>query len=213
MDIESCSSPFRHWLIRGAIPEGTWRSAAQSIPSADWDGWVRYENDLERKRTTRGGHQALPTPARDLFAGLTGFGFVAFLGHLTGIPDLTPDPLLWGGGLHIADPGDHLAPHLDFAVHPKSPGHIRRLNLVLFLCDVWEEEWGGEFQLCDSSGAVVKAILPEPGLAIIWEASDAAYHATAKVTGPRERPTAACYYLTPLPAATTRTRAMFLPTR
>lgn len=213
MQVECCSAPFRHWLLRGVIPPEVLAAARAAVPEADWPGWVRYANDVEQKRTTRNGLADLPPTAGDLFRGLCGWGFVSFLRHLTGVPELLSDPSLWGAGLHVSDPGDYLSPHLDFDAHPRMPGCRRRLNLVAFLNERWEVAWGGAFQLCSAAGEPVKEIHPEPGLVVVWEASDVSYHAATEVTGPESRLTAACYYMAPAPKPATRTRALFVPRR
>jgi hypothetical protein len=206
------SWPFRHWIIDGVIPEQLLKDSFHSLPAADWPGWVRYNNDCERKRTANDLYN-LTGPVRQLFEGLNGWGWLAFLRRLTSIAELQNDPTLHGAGIHISDPGDFLSAHIDFALHPKAPLFERRLNLVLFLTE-WRREWGGEFELFDDEGReVLKTVSPAFNRAVIWEPTDTAFHGTAEVRGPAPRVTAAVYYLSPARGGVTRKRALFVPRR
>jgi Rps23 Pro-64 3,4-dihydroxylase Tpa1-like proline 4-hydroxylase len=127
--------------------------------------------------------------------------------------EIRPDPDLYGGGIHVTDPGGYLTSHLDYALHPT--GLERRINLVLFLNETWQPGWGGAFALYDRSGKKqVKEILPEPGLTIVWEAGDLSFHGTRQVSHNADpRVTAACYYLAPPRLGCCRPCALFTPFR
>ena len=44
--------------------------------------------------------------------------FLQFLKDLTGIPNLIPDPHLWGGGCHKIENGGRLNLHVDYNINP-----------------------------------------------------------------------------------------------
>ena len=77
--------------------------------------------------------------------------FVSWLGDLTGIPDLMPDPSLEGGGMHQTQAGGFLNIHADFTMHHHRENWRRRCNLILYLSEGWMEEWGGHL----SCGTVI----------------------------------------------------------
>lgn len=72
--------------------------------------------------------------------------FIAFLERLTGIAGLRFDPDYYGGGTHESLHGEGLLPHIDFNYFPGSSWY-RRLNLLLYLNQKWEESWGGNLDL------------------------------------------------------------------
>lgn len=202
------------WAIDDVTSPALLDAVASGIPGADWPHWVRYNNDIERKRTTRDVWRLNDAACR-LFAWLASAEWVQRLEQLSGISGLFPDPTLHGGGLHVSGNGGYLGRHLDYALHPRI-GLERRVNVVLFLTPQWREEWGGALQFWDDSAEnVLASYLPRFGRAVIWENSDIAYHSAARVTCPPsiERVTAAAYYLTRPREGVTRKRALFVPDR
>lgn len=72
--------------------------------------------------------------------------FLGALETLTGIRGLIPDPYMIGGGLHCTANGGYLKVHADFDCHPRFK-LSRRLNVLLYLNENWESEWGGQIEL------------------------------------------------------------------
>ena len=84
--------------------------------------------------------------------------FLEFLQELTGIKEaLIPDPYFEGGGFHEIKRDGFLKIHVDFHKHRKM-NLDRRLNLLIYLNEDWDEEWGGHFELWekDMSKSIVK---------------------------------------------------------
>jgi hypothetical protein len=84
--------------------------------------------------------------------------FLEFLQELTGIEEiLIPDPYFEGGGLHQIKKGGYLKVHVDFHSHQLMKLD-RRLNVLVYLNENWEEEYGGHFELWerDMSKCAVK---------------------------------------------------------
>src|SRR5579859_1087415 len=118
MQIQEYKAPFRHWLVTDFF---NWskdlRRVFEEIPPAEWPHWVRYNNDCERGKRTCREVERIGEFTNGLFAGLNGCNW----SDLVGIPNLHPDPTLYGAGIHVTDPGGYLATHLDFALHPANP--------------------------------------------------------------------------------------------
>jgi hypothetical protein len=194
----------QHWIFDYEFQPRT------DTPSRDWPGWeVRYDNDCERgKRTTRDlstlpGHlDVLGVLRRSAEVWSRRLGY-----------DVTDDPTLHGGGLHVTEPGGHLQTHLDYDLHPLVPGKRRALNLIAFLHAIWEPTWGGALVLCDPSGTVTHRIEPTPGRLVAFEVSDLSYHGVEPVTGPADRVSVAAYFLSDAGPRNTRRRALFVPRR
>jgi len=49
--------------------------------------------------------------------------------------------------MHQTPSGGHLNIHADFTGHPHHPTWQRRVNVILYLNDGWQEEWGGALEL------------------------------------------------------------------
>lgn len=199
------ANPFRHWIIEG------FADPPKHAPLPDGP-WARYSNDCEKGKRTCNAIDRYG-PWGQLFGWLLDPFTVEGLTMLTGIDGLQADQSLYGAGLHVTDPGGWLNCHLDYALHTN--GMERRLNVVLFLNQEWREEWGGAFELWDEPArAVVQRIYPAWNRAVVWEASDLAYHGTQALTHDAPpRITAACYYLAPARPGCVRKRALFVPCR
>ncbi len=202
--------PFRHWIIDDFTPAHvlTLSDVPVELP------WIHYSNELESNKRTCNDLAAMPGDWKQLLLWLNSTHVANTLALLTGVVDLQPDPLLYGAGLHIADPGGHLNCHLDYALH--ECGLERRINLLLFLNRSWDADRnGGAFELYDASARrIAKRIAPRFNRAVIWEAGDLAYHGAERTadTAP-SRITACAYFLAPPRPGTVRRRALFVPSR
>jgi hypothetical protein len=117
-----------------------------------------------------------PDAARDLLFALNSYEMIDFLESITGINGLLPDPHFHGAGLQQTKTGGKLGVHVDFNWHDKLQLD-RRLNVLIYLNQDWQEEWGGYLELwsADMSEAVEK-ILPLFNRCVIFATSDISYH-------------------------------------
>lgn len=88
----------------------------------------------------------LPLYTRAVFNALNSKSFLAFLENMTGIPNLIPDPYYVGAGIHRTENGGYLGVHADFN-HHKQMDLERRLNVLIYLNDDWQPEYGGTFEI------------------------------------------------------------------
>ena len=102
--------------------------------------------------------------------------FIKILENLTGIKDLIPDWGFAGGGFHEIHPGGKLSVHSDYNKHPYGLGW-RRINLLLYLNEDWQKEWGGTLQIWKKDmSEMVAEYQPYAGKAIIFNTTDDALH-------------------------------------
>jgi hypothetical protein len=125
--------------------------------------------------------------------------FLEFLSTLTGIENLIPDPYFEGGGCHQIQPGGMLKIHADFNKHPTNKLD-RRLNVLVYLNENWEESYGGHFELWDREmkGCRTK-ILPLFNRMAMFSTTSTSYHGHPNpLTCPpdRTRKSLALYYYT-----------------
>lgn len=201
--------PFRYWVIDNFVDTSVFNllDVLTEVPEPTWSGWVRYDNDCERGKRTTEDFSSCPKLS-------SLFDYLREQTHeirqLTSISDL--QPTMRCGGLHVTDPGGWLNCHLDAAIYPD--GRERRANLVLFMNTTWTEHGGGNFELYNASARVVSAtVASQFNRAVLWEASDLAYHGVSKVLGRMARLTAALYYLASPRPGVVRQRALFVPHR
>lgn len=103
--------------------------------------------------------------------------FVAWMSELTGIPDLLPDPMLDGGGMHQTKTGGFLNVHADFGSHHYNRNWQRRCNLLLYLNEHWEENWGGSIELWDEDmKRCVVRVAPYLNTALIFTTTEKSFH-------------------------------------
>jgi hypothetical protein len=134
---------------------------------------------------------------------------------------LLADHGLHGGGWHIHANGGKLNPHLDYSIHPMLKMQ-RKLNLIIYLCKDWQDEYGGHFGLyapdsdTNRSGNLVKEISVGFNKAVLFDTTQNSWHGlTKQVNCPTNqyRKSLAIYYLTTPPEnVDTRSRALFSPT-
>jgi Rps23 Pro-64 3,4-dihydroxylase Tpa1-like proline 4-hydroxylase len=106
--------------------------------------------------------------------------FVNFLSELTGISDLFSDSNFNGGGIHLIPKGGKLNIHIDFSRAPFDDSKFRRLNVLFYLNEGWEESWEGALELWDKKpsdgGVCVKKVYPTFNRMIIFGTSKDSWH-------------------------------------
>lgn len=180
-----------------------------------FDKFVVYANESERKKTTRDYHEWAAS-MRCLYDELTRRSFIEQLEEVTGMRGLVCDPTIHGGGYHVTERGGHLGPHIDYAVHPVMPILQRKLNLILYLNELWKPEWGGQTVFWNDDATVRQGdVCPEFNTALLWAPGDTTFHSVNPVDFSANEPryTLAIYYLGVKDVGANRKRALFVPER
>ena len=171
--------PFPHAVIDGLLPLGVGAAAARAFPSADHPGFRRRDYAEQSGRfgqLQRLAFRGVDPCLRHLLNEVNGMVFLQMLERLTGVRGLIPDPFFTGAGLHLTLPGGHLALHADFN-RDRARGLARRLSVVLFLVEAWDDAWGGHLELWDASLARCEArVAPRPGRLVVFEHGDDHWH-------------------------------------
>jgi hypothetical protein len=183
------ATPFPHVVIDGFLEADLCRRLVETFPAYDA---ARFRNDWgEAGKAWREDVSVLGAAWVELDRGLRSPAFLGLLGRISGIPRLLFDPRYFGGGTHENLHGMELDPHIDFNLHPESQLH-RRLNLLLYLNDEWEDAWGGSLELHTNPWLPpaenrVETIRPVMNRCVIFETSDRSWHGFRRIDLPPER--------------------------
>jgi hypothetical protein len=152
----------------------------------------------ERKKVQVTDAARFPDPIRRLHDALASPGMLAALEEITGIPGLLADPALRGGGMHITSASGRLDVHADFNLL-EEPRLFRRLNILVYLNERWDEPWGGALELWNRDVSRCEhAVAPKLGRCVVFETSSTSFHGVTEVRCPAhvQRQSFAAYYYT-----------------
>ena len=167
------ASPFPHIVFENFIDRDILREVDRQFPQVEKGRFSDAHSQLKTGYTLEKIRSAY---IHDLFAALNSAAFLNFLEKMTGIEGLVSDPRFVGGGLHETRRGGHLSIHADFNTHPMMRLR-RRLNLILFLNEDWNPEWGGALELWNRAMTRCEhAVVPEIGRAVIFNTDSNSYH-------------------------------------
>ena len=170
------ADPFPHIVIDDVLPRSVFEAAMAEFPAVDDESWTGYLHVNETKFANPRHHEWGPT-LQSVAEELCSDDFVKWLGELTGFEHLKSDLTMDGGGLHQTLRGGHLNVHADFTTHHRNHRWRRRINILLYLNESWEPEWGGALELWDRNvRSCVRKVQPVGNRLLIFTTSGDAYH-------------------------------------
>lgn len=214
------ATPFNHVVIDNFFENDVARTLSRNFPNYEDDSWKGiYNNPIEIKKANQSWSH-FPVEFYKVFHRLLSNEFVDKLKTLVGINNLYVDHGLHGGGLHSHPSGGKLNVHLDYSIHPKL-GLQRKLNLIVYLNEEWQSQWGGHIELWshdeekNAPKHCEKRIAPLFNRAIIFDTTQNSWHGLPeplKCPQGQMRKSLAVYYLTDIDEMTRdRFRAKFVP--
>lgn len=181
--------PFPHIVIEDFLDATSFAALQREFPGFDV-GQAKNERGEVGGKATFPNVRALGTAYRNLDDAMRSREFLRDVERATGIPELLYDPAYVGGGCHLNMSGQDLDLHVDFNFHPQTRTH-RRLNLILFLNDEWQEDWGGCLELQedphDPAGSRNIAVTPRANRAVVFETSERSWHGFSRIHLPQPR--------------------------
>lgn len=118
----------------------------------------------------------IPANTKKLIEYFNSEEFIKKVEKLTGITGLIADHKLVGAGMHKINSGGKLSIHADSSKHANT-GLYRRVNLLLYLNENWDNSWGGSLQLWDKSLTnMFKEIQPIFNRAVLFSTTKDSYH-------------------------------------
>ncbi len=197
-DSYASAEPFPHIIIDDFIDAGTLRGLLAEWPAAGSDKKY-YDRPQERLKYEWQPHELHAPFLRSFLAEMNAEPMVRFIEALTGIPNLIADPYYNGAGLHEIKRGGHLGVHADFNIH-RGMNVVRRVNLLIYLNDDWQPEYGGDLELWSKDMKQMRhKIAPLLGRAVVFNTDLDSFHGHPEpLTCPadRSRRSIALYYYT-----------------
>ena len=170
------AQPFPHIVIDNFLPPEVIKRVSASFParSLAHDTLMHDEYSHYKKRQIR--PEDCDSFARSFFQFLNSSALLNFLEGLTGIEGLIGDPHFEGGGFHEISQGGKLGVHADFRINRKL--HLeRRLNLLLYLNENWQDSYGGALELWDDKmTASLRSIKPILNRCVIFNTEVDSFH-------------------------------------
>lgn len=190
--------PFPYAIIDDFFPPAVADALAAAFPGErgiDWD--LRHDSPESRKKIVCSSEAKFPTDIREALWFFHSAMFVDFVETLMGMTELIVDPTHRGCGMHSTGVGGHVGIHSDSSRHPNQ-ALDQRLNLILWLNQGWQEEWGGHLELWDRDGRDCRVkIMPAHNRMALFETATTCYHGHPhRLTCPddRRRNSLAVYY-------------------
>ena len=174
----AAAQPFRHVVINEFLDATFCRNLSESFPPFDPER-ARNEHGVTGRKAVCPALPKLGPEFATFDRLLRDPSFLDFISRITGIPHLLYDPDYEGGGTHENLNGAELDSHVDFNYHPRRQWH-RRLNLIVFLNEDWQEVWGGCLELLRDPWATStgdrRVIVPRLNRAVIFETTEKSWH-------------------------------------
>ncbi|MCJ7816031.1 MAG: 2OG-Fe(II) oxygenase [Xanthomonadales bacterium] len=206
------AQPFRHVVMDNFLTRRFCADICEQFPefrtahAINENAQVGGKAARDKVRTLGSAYQAMDDLVRNA-------EFLALVENITGIGRLQYDPFYFGGGTHENRDGQDLDPHIDFNYHPVTSQH-RRLNLIIYLNQGWEDAWGGSLQLHrdpyrEPAEDEIVTVAPLMNRCVIFETTESSWHGFERIDLPcdkkdRSRKSFAVYYYTETrPAAET----------
>jgi 2-oxoglutarate-Fe(II)-dependent oxygenase superfamily protein len=197
--------PFPSLCIDDFLDPGFAVELARSYPQpgSATGGGRTFDAVNEKKKTQIVDPALFPPPVARLAEYCSRQEFRGWLSEVTGIPNLLWDPKFVGGGMHQTAAHGLLDVHVDFN-RLEGSGLYRRVNLLLYLNEHWEDEWGGRLELWDRNVRhCVQTIAPKLNRCVIFATSEISFHGVTACTCPPDvvRRSFALYFYTKDPPA------------
>lgn len=193
--------PFPNIVLDNVLAVGP-EDIEQSFPDAEWPHWHAFQEHYQQNKRQGSAIETFPPLLKQIVQELSEPKFLRFLEQVTGIRALLVDPYLNGAGLHYSGPGGVLMPHIDFHML-RELGLFRRLNVIIYLNEEWQPDWGGCLKLYEKGKTQpTRTIVPEFGRMVIFRTDAKSVHGFPDpVVEGRWRKSIALYYYTSEEAA------------
>ena len=139
----SSASPFAHVIIDNFLTPEAAKILNDAFPNPNRDK-VNKSRDyvFAKNKFEKSGFRNISEDTERLYQELMGERLQKVIAYITG-KETFVDPTFYGGGMHISGEGSFLDMHVDFNMHPIEKTWHRHLNLLLYMNEGWQDDWGG----------------------------------------------------------------------
>lgn len=214
------SAPFDYAVIDNFLPVSIAKALSCEFPDYDHPMWFSYDNAIENKKTCNHWDR-FPKYTYQFFMDVLSAPVITAIEKMLAVDNLVGDAGLHGGGWHIHRRGGKLNIHKDYSLHPKT-GMERKVNLIVYLTEDWEDQWGGALELWTHNSEqgcpeILHSTIPcKFNRAVLFNTSQNSWHglpSPLKCPAGVFRKSLAVYYTAPASInASKRNRAKFAPT-
>jgi Rps23 Pro-64 3,4-dihydroxylase Tpa1-like proline 4-hydroxylase len=175
-DAHMYANPFPHSVIDNFLPNELVKEILKNFPEVPVESEVNFEMGYAGQYKRQIPPLNCNAFNRNLFAFFNSEPVLKFLESLTGIPKLIPDPYFIGGGYHETSRGGLLGIHADFRIN-KDLNLNRRINVIIYLNENWDESWGGALELWDKSmESVQRTVYPILNRCVVFNTDQDSFH-------------------------------------
>lgn len=172
----AAATPFPHMVLDDVLVPDVFGAAVAEFPAVDTATWTNWIHVNSRKYGNAKADTWPPT-LQLIGRALTSDRFVKFLGDVTGHDALLADWSMDGGGLHHIGAGGFLNVHADFTSHHVNHHWTRRVNLLLYLNDTWDDAWGGSLELWSPDmRRCLERISPRGNRVVVFTTDEQSFH-------------------------------------
>lgn len=192
--------PFRHLILPSFFEKAILSDLIGEFPAFEKTD-CRNENGALGRKGVYPNIARLGGAYKRLDRVIQSTAFLNWLSACTGIEELLYDPFYFGGGTHENRSGQDLDLHIDFNLHPLTNWH-RRLNLIVYLNEDWNAQWGGNLVLREDPRDLLStsvSVTPSKNCCVIFETTESSWHGFEQIQGPFEdtgRKSIALYFYT-----------------
>lgn len=184
------AQPFRHVMIDDFFTPELCRRLTENFPPFD-ESLAINEDGLVGNKAVHEKIMDLGPEWQRLDELVQQASFRELVSAITGIEDLQYDPHYFGGGTHENRHGQGMDAHIDFNFHPVTRQH-RRLNLIVYLSEEWQDEWGGSIELhkdpyLPPALDEIVTITPLFNRCVIFETNEHSWHGFPWISLPEEK--------------------------
>ena len=166
------ADPFPHIVLDDFLQKNCMQDTLKGFKSVNWASYTHFNEKKSGNKTTN----FEPSLQKTIDA-LNSKEFLACLEKITGISSLIADHNLGSGGVHRSTQGGFLNIHADFTTHPYNKNWHRRVNVLIYLNEIWEENWGGQLELWDKQmKRCIKKISPVFNRCVIFNTDYDSFH-------------------------------------
>lgn len=185
--------PFKHVLVDGFFEETFAQKLAHDFPSLE-----RRDVEFEERRS----YEVHPKNLRDVspqYEALDQFfaseQFSDWATQVTTIKGLTYYADAFGASINEAFGGLGVPPRVGFSYHPKTH-YQRRLHLIVFLTETWDDAWGGSIEMYSSASVprddADKSYAPRFNRCVLFETGADSWYGFQPIALPKSAERASC---------------------